>query len=570
MAIKKLRFPLEMENGAEVRTIEELRDNFSMEKVLMYFSDGKLIKWLRNNYLDEEAEAISELDPKDPELNRKICDVFGVEYNELENVDIDEVAVNKQRLARLKEYTSEKRYIDVINKVAFIQNELDGLLGAGANEVYLCGESFEIPLNRENVKYIGINKPIAVISSENEVDFKAKNIVLENIRFDEKYLKVVANEKLNADFSGSAEEWNEDKLRCCKQCIELNKNNAGKIKNEYSAKGYIHYSMFLKDFQYDSNYVREEYNGITLKNGEVHRIRNLLSIIADNMKYIKKYTDLSKDKIISLKMERTSTHLYKDNYPLELLKYSGLVLFNFRKEEKAAAPETVGPQSMVQARSTLAYAMSKALEVLSDIDTDFVPETIDEMTSVLSDIDTDFVSETIDKMTSVSSLGSNNDLVQNYYDMISSYCKSAVIGIWVSEKVNKEIVSCGINKELAEMFSYSNIKKLDGYILPFDKIRDILLSDDTVLILEKRNDRMYLFRDNETNNPWLIDYNGNELEENDIIYLKDSKKTDKRYCPECGTEIIYADDRFCRNCGIELEDEGENLFRVENVIKKHN
>ena len=91
MAIKKIRFPLEMDNGAEARTLDELREHFSMEKVVLYYSDGKLLKWLRNNYLDEEAEAISELDPKDPELNRKICGIFDVEYNESAKVEIGKV-----------------------------------------------------------------------------------------------------------------------------------------------------------------------------------------------------------------------------------------------------------------------------------------------------------------------------------------------------------------------------------------------------------------------------------------------------------------------------------------------
>lgn len=39
---KKIRFPLEMENGVEVRSMEELRDNFSISRVLSYLKNGKL------------------------------------------------------------------------------------------------------------------------------------------------------------------------------------------------------------------------------------------------------------------------------------------------------------------------------------------------------------------------------------------------------------------------------------------------------------------------------------------------------------------------------------------------
>lgn len=44
---KKVRFPLEMEDGVEVRSMEELRDNFSLSRVLEYFNDGRLVHGFR-------------------------------------------------------------------------------------------------------------------------------------------------------------------------------------------------------------------------------------------------------------------------------------------------------------------------------------------------------------------------------------------------------------------------------------------------------------------------------------------------------------------------------------------
>ena len=43
---KKIRFPLEMDNGLEVRSMEELRNNFSLGRVLEYIQNGKLVIWL--------------------------------------------------------------------------------------------------------------------------------------------------------------------------------------------------------------------------------------------------------------------------------------------------------------------------------------------------------------------------------------------------------------------------------------------------------------------------------------------------------------------------------------------
>ena len=57
---KKIRFPLKI-NGADVRTIEELRENFDLEGVLGYFANGKLVIWLRDRYYNGEADAIENL-----------------------------------------------------------------------------------------------------------------------------------------------------------------------------------------------------------------------------------------------------------------------------------------------------------------------------------------------------------------------------------------------------------------------------------------------------------------------------------------------------------------------------
>ena len=61
---RKIRFPLKMKNGSEVRTLEELRINFDLESVLGYFTDGRLVKWLRNNYFDEVADKVEAIDKK--------------------------------------------------------------------------------------------------------------------------------------------------------------------------------------------------------------------------------------------------------------------------------------------------------------------------------------------------------------------------------------------------------------------------------------------------------------------------------------------------------------------------
>ena len=67
-----------MKNGAEVRTLDELKENFDLESVLGYFTDGRLTTWLADRYYDEKAEAVAALSADTPDLNAKLCEILEV------------------------------------------------------------------------------------------------------------------------------------------------------------------------------------------------------------------------------------------------------------------------------------------------------------------------------------------------------------------------------------------------------------------------------------------------------------------------------------------------------------
>lgn len=188
---KKIRFPLEMDNGVEVRSMEELRNNFSLGRVLEYIQNEKLVTWLRDRYENNIADAIAELDKTDSELPKKVSAVFDVPYDEKSEDALKQAAERAERIKLLKEFTDEKQFMDEIDKVAFDQNELYDLLDEEVKEIYLCGDRFAIPLSVTGVSYKGINNPVVVIDSKTEVDWLAKEITLEEVRFDEKYQAVV-------------------------------------------------------------------------------------------------------------------------------------------------------------------------------------------------------------------------------------------------------------------------------------------------------------------------------------------------------------------------------------------
>ena len=190
---KKIRFPLEMEQGIEVRSLEELRDHFSLARVLVYVSNGKLVTWLRDRYADEVADAIEELDINDSEIAPKLCEIFDIEYDEELAINLEKAEERNRKLSILKEYTTEQRFLDAIDIVAFTQDDVYDLLDEEETTIYLCGEKFSIPLGKKGMTYIGVNNPIVVVNSKEEVNWQEKNILLKDIQYDEVYQKKLNN-----------------------------------------------------------------------------------------------------------------------------------------------------------------------------------------------------------------------------------------------------------------------------------------------------------------------------------------------------------------------------------------
>lgn len=181
---KKERFALMMEDGAQVRNIDDLKEHFDVGSVVRDFSSGKLLTWLEDRYYDDEADAISALNDNDNYLEAKLCEIFGVETPE-------EIERRIERLNRLKQYTDDKKILANVDKVAFDQEELADLLDEGVDEIYLCANRFVIPLRMKNKNYIGVGKVVAVIRSKEPVDFDKIHITFKNVRFDDDYQRLL-------------------------------------------------------------------------------------------------------------------------------------------------------------------------------------------------------------------------------------------------------------------------------------------------------------------------------------------------------------------------------------------
>lgn len=182
----KVKIPLEMADGIKVRNIEELREHFDIKKVVGYFLDGKLHKWLEDRYYDDELDAIEKLDKSNDNLAEELCNIFNVEQDTSEIV-IEEISKSNERLDVIREITDDDKLINQADRIARDQDELDKLVAAGEKKIYLLKGTFTIDLNYENVKYIGLENPVAYIPSQKPVPFGKKNIRFKDIEFDLKY-----------------------------------------------------------------------------------------------------------------------------------------------------------------------------------------------------------------------------------------------------------------------------------------------------------------------------------------------------------------------------------------------
>lgn len=196
--VKKIKLPLEMANGVTVRTIEELKENWDLEKIVFYYNNGRLLTWLNDRYYSEQAQQLKMLQTvtDSQEMQKQLCSIFEMPFSENVSVNVDAVAVKNEKLDKLRKLTSDDDILKNVDKVAFDQEELADLLDKNTPVIYLANNTFTIPFTVKNKKYIGIGAVTAVINSKKPIDFDELCIRFEHVKFDKNYDKIVAANSL--------------------------------------------------------------------------------------------------------------------------------------------------------------------------------------------------------------------------------------------------------------------------------------------------------------------------------------------------------------------------------------
>ncbi len=188
---RKIKFALEMADGSFVSNLEDLqkhiKTNDDVKKLVEYYLDGRLERWLEDRYYDEEAKKLQSVDKDDPDFALNLCKSIGVNYTPNESVNIDLIEYEKRMRKALEEVTLESELLSNAGSTASTQSDLVFLLKNGKSTIYLWGDSFKLFVMK-NISYIGIlGKPSVDIGLPDLESIKSYGIKLENVKLPERF-----------------------------------------------------------------------------------------------------------------------------------------------------------------------------------------------------------------------------------------------------------------------------------------------------------------------------------------------------------------------------------------------
>lgn len=189
--MKKIKFPLVMKNGEEVRDIEALRENFDIESAAEYYSNGKLERWLENNYYDDILEKVRELTGDEDDFGQLLAKALGAEWDGSEKINLRSIMKGTELRERLKPYVSEEE-LEKMEHIADTQEELERLVQSGCSPVYLFGKTFSIREWMGNTEFIGIGCPVVDLEIHSREEFQKKKIKLQDVEFATEEMKKAA------------------------------------------------------------------------------------------------------------------------------------------------------------------------------------------------------------------------------------------------------------------------------------------------------------------------------------------------------------------------------------------
>lgn len=196
---KQIKFPLGMKNGAEVRSIEELRENFDMESLMKHFLSGKLKRWLESYYYDDILEKIQDLTGEEENFTEILAEALGITISG-DSFNSKDIIRQIRLKEELKRFVSETE-LEEMEYIAESQQDLEQFIDAGHKKIFLYGEKFMLPSRMKDTECIGIRTPVISVEAESKEEFKGQNIKLRDVEFaDSETRKIAMDEPMRDEY----------------------------------------------------------------------------------------------------------------------------------------------------------------------------------------------------------------------------------------------------------------------------------------------------------------------------------------------------------------------------------
>ncbi len=140
-------------NNTVIHSLAELREHFHAEELLTALLNENLYIWLEQYYYESEAEQVSHLKIEDKNCLKDLCRILGINYNDVKRMTDEELEELDSRKALIAQFTADEAILNAPWRVALNQEELSALINSGEKQIYLCKETFSIPIHVPGITY---------------------------------------------------------------------------------------------------------------------------------------------------------------------------------------------------------------------------------------------------------------------------------------------------------------------------------------------------------------------------------------------------------------------------------
>ncbi|MDY4892546.1 MAG: hypothetical protein SO130_03965 [Agathobacter sp.] len=171
-------------NGTTIRSLSDLREHFIPEELLRAHMNHSLVPWLRQHYYDEEADRIENVRMEDPDCLKTLCKILKITSELEKHLSEEERQILQKKRETLSRFTEDDNILSNAACAATNQEELARLLDAGCKQIYLCDNTFSLPLRKSGIHYIGVG-PVAIENAYTREQYEKAGIRVDGISLPE-------------------------------------------------------------------------------------------------------------------------------------------------------------------------------------------------------------------------------------------------------------------------------------------------------------------------------------------------------------------------------------------------